>query len=1334
MDTLSFTEPACIRALTVPAAPMSRHQFEHYQSILGEAKDVRLMDLTRNPGLFNPQAYPQGRLVYHLTAEDDAGTLFLHDFEPFRKTFVVIGILQGEKAQGEDADFLRACVAGLRRAHPGAVTHVLLIFDVPSGWHTKVDGVYGVEGSGSNLPQVMCRISSKFLAEFTGYASAYEHVTPRSPGAITGAQPQSRRRISGALELKTEKIARYRARGRRMKIYGDFYLLAGNLKQALANYCEVAYYLNAANDDLWLASALDGLAVCVLLLAFLGVGFQLPGFVTAILDGSAGDSGGRSPFASPFASPVSSPRPSLQLPAAIASSIQVASSVQLAPLPLSSIHELIGRICGCAFRWYDSAVATDDHVPQLVISESHARYAGLCAQIWREKELDRMVMQRVVYGSPAEGAGASASADSARTTCASCAGVTSALPHIFSTRFSQLSVSEQCRLYDFCITLCAQLGMGRKKELLVGALMKLTLAHDLRVHHDDADLQRNILDPHCLVYGICPGAHPSISGPPNALQKRALWDTFRFAQAAGCAAAVTKYGSTLLADFYPLLTDEEQRAVYIRVRAGEMGASEGFNWSAPALIAHAPALTSPTLNSPALTLSLPTSPVSSGALGNLSSPLQSSSSVVASPTFPTFPSSTLQYWDSHMLQSVTLDEKLVQNELGAGALVLRNPFAFDIEVAHLSLCTQDDFPLEMRISSRRHYADAQRAQPVVVKAHSRQTVPVFVTARAAGDIVVCGLEATVCGCQQAVYRVEGSVSVGETSEDCVGRCECKKCKRSTAARLAEDGSADDSACAKEECANEDCANKTCASGTTTSAYTTWKIHVVREQPQLQVEHIGLDNKWVLLLEGECKRFDIVLRNSSKVGINSMSSTFGDSTLGPLGELLKNKKLPPNEVYEIEYYLLRKKPFKILNKERMQEVPGESSFRLEMEIWGKRGVKRAELTLEYAHMVDGGGESAGSESAGGAGKRAGECARAKKLPDPDATFRRTLSIPVNVTVYPSVELVGCDIIPLSSHTEISENNKGDCWQYLARVTGQSADTTMGDFCLLALDFLNSWTEQMDLRIQCLRTSSGDPGFEEQNDPISPVPGDAFETRLSLGSKKTARVLIPVQRMNFTEEELGRRIPSLRNKQFIYDGKTPAAEQRFIKHAFWLRRELLRRLRACWRIPGDVDNSVYAGRSGTVDLRSIRFSSKMVGILEEGRIDIALALETSAGEAAQGSVALNRFYTVRIRVENRGGSAVFGMIRHIPVCKSSRMPVERRILVNGVLQYGIGEKLAPGETREYRLGVVFLEKGEYEWGVLFDEMSDGSDGAVEIKGQHLQREQLRFEVGDGEDEDE
>lgn len=146
-----------------------------------------------------------------------------------------------------------------------------------------------------------------------------------------------------------------------------------------------------------------------------------------------------------------------------------------------------------------------------------------------------------------------------------------------------------------------------------------------------------------------------------------------------------------------------------------------------------------------------------------------------------------------------------------------------------------------------------------------------------------------------------------------------------------------------------------------------------------------------------------------------------------------------------------------------------------------------------------------------------------------------------------------------------------------------------------------------------------------------------------------------------------------------------------------------------------------------MRGFRFSSRMIENIRVEKVKLKLKLLNDQDIVQDlNNVYLNQFYTVRIEITNRNKYPIFGMLRHIPVCKDPPYTYEKKVLINGVLQFSIGKPLDSNETMIFELGIVFIEKGDYEWGALFDEMPDWKDGNLTIKKQHLQREQLKFKV--------
>ncbi|KAH3662325.1 hypothetical protein OGAPHI_005576 [Ogataea philodendri] len=1124
MNAYSFTVPARIKAQVVPMGDIDKSDFEHCLSYLRRVAEIRLVDVMPCAGIFNPQAYPQGRLVYDFTTQDqDPSQLFLLDFEPFRKVFCAIGVVKWTDAD-QDVQSLRNT---LKSSYPIILSQYLIIFGGPKHLASQPEGIFVVDENMDNIETVICDLTSLFLGNLSVHVAAYQHVTLRSPALNSGSNVNgsSKRRVSSSFDLQ-DKIKNHRAKGRRQKLTANFYLLAGNLKSALAEFCESINNLRYANDYLWLASALEGLALCMAIFIELDAAFQLPPEIQNLLESTK--------EASP--SPIASPRPSFQ--SANFNALQPMTAVY----SVDFVHGLIVRAINKSFAYYKrSLTLPQDYAPHIVLCESNLRY------------IDYLSSTSVK--------------DSSELIC-------SIASEIFDDKFERFSPIEQLQIYNSMIHVYGELNMNRKRAFLVTKLLDLVLTHKMvKFGTYDGDLNE-LFDSVAQVYGI------GKQSVPNLIQKKVLLSIFNFSHHIGNMVQATKYGSILLRDFHSMMTEPEQTHIFgILCQAKE----------------------------------------------------------------------SYEFWDIYLVQNIDLHQKdkLIQDELCEAVITLRNVHSFEIEVKSIQIAT-DNFPVKTQLNYKTRGTSASNTS-IILKPRSHTSVSVFIVPLNHGDLKITGVSAVIGNCNQQTFKWYEKIPATNKNQ------------------LAQYKTRD------------------------------LTVPVLYEQPLLSLIDVKLPNRWIMLLEGECKRFEIVLKNASNVELNQLTTKFLDSTIEPLNQLLLNKGLPPNEVYEIEYYLIKKKPFKILNKADLVQIEAHSEFKLQMEIWGKRGVKEAQLIFEYSH-------------------------RKPALP---TTFFRKLVIPVNVTVYPSIELVGCDIIPLSSSTKISENNQGDTWKYLEKMVAKGHQ--MSEFCLLALDLMNSWTEEMEVVFQCLIEGSDDQEFQQSNDAIEDPPEDTYCTKIALSNKKNARILIPIKRINFSFEYLEQRIPSLRNKQFILDTKTPEQEQRFVKHAFWYRNELLQRLRARWQISETNNNSIYAGRAGIIDLRSIRFSSKMVSGLEVEKIGLVLdILDTQDKKVDPESLELNEFYSIRLKIINRNLDPISGMLRHVPICRSSSASIEKKILYNGVLQFSIHEPIQPNESRELILGVVFLEKGEYEWGAIFDEMTGYDGQLISLKHQHLQREHLKIKV--------
>lgn len=202
--------------------------------------------------------------------------------------------------------------------------------------------------------------------------------------------------------------------------------------------------------------------------------------------------------------------------------------------------------------------------------------------------------------------------------------------------------------------------------------------------------------------------------------------------------------------------------------------------------------------------------------------------------------------------------------------------------------------------------------------------------------------------------------------------------------------------------------------------------LIPPQPVLSVTDLSLTDGWLLLLEGQTLTCHVTLHNiSSSVECTSLSVNFSDSTFEPLRQAISEARdLPESEIYELEYFLEKRRPLKWLQEEDKVTIPPQQSFTLDLQIHGKRGMTDAVVRAQY-----------------GCG----------------SPFRE-LSIPIKVTVNASVELVSYDVIPLTEKSKL---------EFLPDV---KIGDNLTEYCLIVIDLRNSWIHPLRIELKTKENSS------------------------------------------------------------------------------------------------------------------------------------------------------------------------------------------------------------------------------------------------------------------------
>ena len=509
-----------------------------------------------------------------------------------------------------------------------------------------------------------------------------------------------------------------------------------------------------------------------------------------------------------------------------------------------------------------------------------------------------------------------------------------------------------------------------------------------------------------------------------------------------------------------------------------------------------------------------------------------------------------------------------------------------------------------------------------------------------------------------------------------------------------------------------------------------EINVISAQPVMVLKNISLTQSWIMLLEGEKQVFSFTVANISDVEANNVNLKFSDSTTQPLQVALTNKELPLNEIFEVEYFLFHRKALRWKKIEGEKgEVGPHKAKTYEIRILGKRGMTDGIIQVEYAN----------------------QSSTQQNRPH----WSRTLSLPINVTVNSSIELGGCDMIPLQHNqnfTDSVETHNLSCYLENLKAKG-----VLSDYCLLVIDLRNSWTQSIEATLWSSPHSYSDSINNDDTEFGQDTKDkDRFTVTTLINAGRTARLLLPVKRVEFSLEDLERPIPNLSKRQFILDSNTSPERLRTIRENFWYRDALLKMLGGTWRVIDGVS------RSGILELRGIRLSQKMIHVLQVEPVRIKMhatieqqqdqksekdeSLPTVPTEAIANSTlfsaqAENDFVTITTTITNNTKNSLSGILRVIPSERyvsaaldpsphsqqnfqnnsaaqlSSRWEnIESKILFNGTLQRPV-VCVAAGESVTISMGVLFLSRGEFEWTSIFEELKGTGKLA-----QHIQRDPI------------
>lgn len=666
--------------------------------------------------------------------------------------------------------------------------------------------------------------------------------------------------------------------------------------------------------------------------------------------------------------------------------------------------------------------------------------------------------------------------------------------------------------------------------------------------------------------------------------------------------------------------------------------------------------------------------------------------------------------------SNTAEPTLVAEEEVSFRVTLQNLYDFDLEVERITLETSGT-------------AFESLPQGIFVGPYRTQTMTLIGIPKAGGSLRVTGCIAKIKGCRERRFPLFSkpwafNIDLGTDPRDVA--------ISSQNGSVVETGKVQTTSKVQEPVVSQ------------------LQFDVIDVQPNVVMRSISLPQSAIMLLEGERKIFSVTLKNlSSAVPTDLLSISFKDSTAAQLQSALSNKDLTLAELYELELSATRDQSFKWIRTASDPEPkidPG-GSVTIEVEVFGKPGLSRGSIHVDFGYLG------------------------VPKSQVKDRFYTRQLVIPIAITVNASVELIRNDLInftsdfawqnqqrqqsrpPSSSTSSTPESHsrhhtrrrtskdENTFSSLLSRLGLGSSDDT--EHCLLLIDICNSWPNLLTTSIQVRQTPSKDPSPSSSSDLWK----RAYTVHETQQPGHTSRLVLILPRLYLSNPHAP--IPSLNpatKRQYVVNTRKDASLEAELaaREAFWYREELLNHIRATWR-----EDST--GRTGTINLRSLRLNARMIPALKLEDVAISLSLSSTlptnhpptplpdsepsaatnndAQETSHPIQMLGRskfaiptsvFLTLTTTLHNRTPYPIHPLLRLQPLLRNQQhniaLDLTKRFLWNGVLQRAL-PVLKGGERRDVDLDFCVLAKGEYEVGASVEEVrrirvsSDDKEGPVD-----------------------
>ncbi|KAM3160478.1 hypothetical protein ACU8KH_04611 [Lachancea thermotolerans] len=913
MKEYSLLGPAAVRTLVVPIGQWERESFLKKVQLYQERFEARLVDITPlEDATFNPQGFPQGRLMFwfHTNMLNEEQMLFLHDFEPYRKTFVVVGLVNTLDQDPQSS------LEALQKRYPDSISHNLVYFGVSV---PESKNVYCA--TSSNVETTVCDIGRNFLEALSLYYSSYKHVTLRSPGAVGGTsvtktslmrQPAaapasavsrvasmdtsstSGLKRSGSIKslgLNATSADQQRAKARQCKILANFQLLAGRYVDSLNNFADAAFTLHKYHDYIWLGSALEGLIISMVLLSQLRVSFQIPAIVSLlcqIKDFEQLPQATSSQRNSLSSAPMQSPRNSVSSMSSKVHTVDV-QNVALPPL-IKALSEKI-------LHYYEVSLSHNtEYAPQVVYCEHVLRILSYMTSYHYPRTSSKIPSQSDGLQTPRNSDPLWTQDSSAD--CFTKWEICQFSNKLFELQLKEMDLVSQIKIYTSLACIYRDIGF-HKKQSFVSRILLVSLLPQLEseaIFNFWKETEDETLKSLLGAYGIHRQPETLIEDAADCswvtIQKNILLLCISMASKIYDKQKVCEYSLILLQRYSHVLTQSEQNSLIQNNILPAAGDTNILGYWDPFLLRNLQIIHLENRRE-----------VPQEKLIGAEEPGETKQR--HSQVFNPFKQNVINSVTDQKRVSETA-KKFLLGETAELVLTFQNPFKFNLEISHLSFDADDEKLVQFLKNSTIHEL------PFRVKANSMRSLHLPVTF----------LKETG-GKTHLLKRLNvGVLSLKPTSLNIVLAENFKNPEKHTTSR-AKLGS--------------------------------FEFQVIAEQPEIEFMSSTLNENTCMILDGTKKTFEIVLRNQSLCrSANYLQFThITNVEMNLKSDYWKN--MSPDDLYDAEYQLkwMQNNCIKILNAP--DTIPPNTSVTLNLDLDVTKAsfqFSKFEIVLEYGYKPDG----------------------------------------------------------------------------------------------------------------------------------------------------------------------------------------------------------------------------------------------------------------------------------------------------------------------------------------------------------------------------------------------